>query len=87
MNKSVDVQTDIKDVNAELQPPVNSKERSLQSHLGIALQQHIDWAYTPLCVAVLRKQTTFNKEMKKSVFVEAEVDVVLGMIKKKFHEY
>ena len=60
----------------------------MQSHMGIALQSHIDWAYTPLCVAVLNKRATFNQEMdKKGVFVEAEVDVVLDMIKGKFSEY
>ena len=43
----------------------------------MALQSHIDWAYTPLCIAVLRKDTAFNKDMKKGLFVLAEVEVVL----------
>lgn len=59
----------------------------MQSHLGVALQAHIDWAYTPLCIAVLNKKEAFNQGLEKRVFVEAEVDVVLQMIKSKYNEF
>lgn len=58
----------------------------MQSHMHMALQNHVDWAYSPLCIAVLNKETTFNAKMEKRVFVEAEVEVVLQMIKGKYHE-
>ena len=70
-----------------LVPQITNAERSMQSHLGIALQSHIDWAYTPLCIAVLNKKSKFNEEMDKRVFIEGEVDIVLQMLKGKFHEF
>lgn len=70
-----------------MSPLPKGQDRSLQSHLGLALQNHTDWAYTPLCAAVLNKKTTFNHRMEKRVFVEAEVDVVLQMLKSKFQEF
>ena len=57
------------------------------SHFGLALQQHIDWAYSPLCVAVLKKEKMFNPGLEKRVFVETEVDVVLQMLKANFQFY
>ena len=53
----------------------------------MALKSQVDWAYTPLCIAVLNKQTEFNEEMDKRIFVETEVNIVLQMIKGKFHEF
>jgi len=50
----------------------------------MALQSHVDWAYSPLCIAVLKKETTFNKSNEKRVFVESEVEVVLQMLKANF---
>ena len=85
--RTVDVQTEIKDVTGDLSPPPKAHERSLQSHIGFALQNQIDWAYTALCIAVLKKDTDFNKKMEKQVFIETEVDVVLNMLKSKFGEF
>ena len=49
----------------------------MQSHFGHVFGSQVDWAYTPLCVAVLKKDTTWNKEHEKRVFMENEIDVVL----------
>lgn len=67
--------------------PTPKLERSMISHMGAALQSYTDWAYSPLCIAVLNKKTAFNQGMDKRLFVEAEVEVVLKMIKSKFAEY
>ena len=75
------------DVNTELSPPPKFHERSLQSHIGQALMSHVDWAYSPLCIGVLKKETTFNKNLTKRIFMENEVDVVLQMIKSNFSTY
>ena len=48
---------------------------------------HVDWAYSPLCIGVLKKETTFNKNLTKRIFMENEVDVVLQMIKSNFSTY
>ena len=53
----------------------------------MALQSHVDWAYSPLCIAVLKKETKFNKSNEKRVFVESEVEVVLQMLKTNFQFY
>lgn len=56
----------------------------MQSHFGHALKSHVDWAYSQLCIAVLKKDTTWNKEHEKRVFMGNEIDVVLQMIKSNF---
>ena len=63
------------------------EERSLSHHVEIALSEHVDWAYTPLCVAVLNRKPEFNERMDQGVFIEAEVDVVLSMVKGKFNQF
>lgn len=35
--KEIEVQTEIKDVTQSLTPPLTNAERSMQSHLGVAL--------------------------------------------------
>lgn len=80
----MEVQTEIKDVRGDLSPAPKPHERSVQSHFGMALQSHVDWAYSPLCIAVLKKETKFNKSNEKRVFVESEVEVVLQMLKTNF---
>jgi len=49
----------------------------MQSHFGHALKSHVDWAFSPLCIAVLKKDTDWNKDHKKVVFMEKEIDIVL----------
>ena len=79
-SRTIEVQTDIKDVTEEIQP-TPKLDRSMISHMGAALQSYTDWAYSPLCIAVLNKKTAFNQGMDKRLFVEAEVEVVLKLIK------
>ena len=57
------------------------------SHMGMAMSLYIDWAYTPLCVAVMNQKTTFNEEMDEKIFVENEIDFSLNMIKQNFDQY
>ena len=70
-----------------LVPITPAQDRSMQSHFGHVFGSQVDWAYTPLCVAVLKKDTTWNKEHEKRVFMENEIDVVLQMIKANFASY
>ena len=55
--------------------------------MGMALSMPIDWAFTPLCVAVVNQQTEWNGEMDDRIFIETEVDFVLNMIKTNFDSY
>jgi len=41
----------------------------------------IDWAYTPLCIKALKKETEFNPEKDIKLFVESEVDYVVDMMR------
>ena len=47
----------------------------------------IDWAYTPLCIKALKKQTDFNPEKDIKLFVESEVDYVVDMMRSKFQDF
>ena len=47
----------------------------------------IDWAYTPLCMAVSKDKIEFNSNMDDHVFVEKEVDYVIEMMKNNFDQY
>ena len=71
----------------DLSPAPKFHERSMQSHFGHALKSHVDWAYSPLCISVHKKDTTWNKSLEKRVFMENEIDVVLSMIKQNFSAY
>ena len=61
----------------EISPIPKYHDRSMQSHFGHALKSHVDWAFSPLCIAVLKKDTDWNKDHKKVVFMEKEIDIVL----------
>ena len=58
------------------------------SHVSIGLSAHIDWAYTPLCVKMLNKNTDFNPDYKDiGIFIENEVEYVIEMIRRNFDQY
>ena len=50
-------------------------------------QGFIDWAYTPLCVRFLKKETEFNPERDIKLFVESELDYVIDMMRSKFKDF
>ena len=44
----------------------------------------IDWAYTPLCIKMLKNETDFNPNQDIKLFVEDELDYVIDMMRNKF---
>ena len=57
------------------------------SHMSMGLSAHVDWAYTPLCLKMLNKNTEFNPDKDIRIFTETEVECVIEMIRDKFNEY
>ena len=51
------------------------------SYMGDGSGPQVDWAYTPLCIALLKNETEFNKDRSIKVFMENEIDYVIEMIK------
>ena len=47
----------------------------------------VDWAYTPLCIKMLKKETEFNPDKDIKLFVESEVDYVIDMMRSKFKDF
>ena len=73
--------------NASAKNQFPTPNASFLSHVGLGLQAHIDWAYTPLCIKMLNKKTDWNAEMDNRIFVKSEVEFAVEMIRSKFNEY
>jgi hypothetical protein len=46
-----------------------------------------DWAYSPLCIKMLKNTTEFNPNKDIKLFVEDELDYVIDMMRNKFQDF
>lgn len=63
------------------------EEESKSLFASVKSLPHVDWAYTPLCVAFLNGHPDFNTEGDIRYFTPSEVEDVVQMIKVKYNHF